>query len=289
MDQLVTDFGRTRNLVGERETARPGGGSKCESHARASAPQFRSRILRRSQRASRPQRSAGNREGSPGSRRSNQRACAEQLALHPRRKFRRCESCPGKNDSRAGARMTWNPTQAELSAALGMSQLRLTRLRILALHRSRCRSRRFHCGSSARPPRCRRAAPRASIATAFRGAERDLWMPDVALAGVAGEAPFAQSQIPQNYGAIGVRCSHSNFQRKIIQRAPCRCARSRTANLREQLRDLENNVTRDVRVAWLAANTAFQNLALTAQLLRRRAESARPRHRKIQTWPQFNR
>ncbi len=35
----------------------------------------------------------------------------------------------------------------------------------------------------------------------------------------------------------------------------------------EQLRDTQNGVERDVQVAWLAANTAYQNLAVTAQLL----------------------
>jgi outer membrane protein len=35
----------------------------------------------------------------------------------------------------------------------------------------------------------------------------------------------------------------------------------------ENLRDLENRISRDVQVAWLNANTAYLRLSLTAQLL----------------------
>jgi outer membrane protein len=49
-------------------------------------------------------------------------------------------------------------------------------------------------------------------------------------------------------------------------------ARRTEAELRAQaaeqnLRDLENRISRDVQVAWLNANTAYQRLGLTAQLL----------------------
>ena len=35
----------------------------------------------------------------------------------------------------------------------------------------------------------------------------------------------------------------------------------------QRLRDVENQIARDVRIAWLNANTAFQRLGLTDQLL----------------------
>jgi len=49
-------------------------------------------------------------------------------------------------------------------------------------------------------------------------------------------------------------------------------ARYAEANLRAQaeeqrLHDLENSVAREVRVAWLDVNTAYQRLDLTAQIL----------------------
>src|SRR5674476_1132407 len=49
-------------------------------------------------------------------------------------------------------------------------------------------------------------------------------------------------------------------------------ARQQEAELRSQaaaenLRDLENNVVRDVRIAWLNAQNAFDRLRITAELL----------------------
>jgi len=49
-------------------------------------------------------------------------------------------------------------------------------------------------------------------------------------------------------------------------------AQSREAKLREQaaqerLRDLRNRISRDVRSSWLNANTAYQRLSVTQQLL----------------------
>ena len=42
----------------------------------------------------------------------------------------------------------------------------------------------------------------------------------------------------------------------------------RTAQAQEQyFRDLQNRIVRDVRTAWLNANSAFQRLAVTEQLL----------------------
>ncbi len=35
----------------------------------------------------------------------------------------------------------------------------------------------------------------------------------------------------------------------------------------QNLRDLQNRIARDVRTAWLSANSAFQRLSVTAQLL----------------------
>ncbi|HEV2273698.1 MAG TPA: TolC family protein, partial [Acidobacteriaceae bacterium] len=50
-------------------------------------------------------------------------------------------------------------------------------------------------------------------------------------------------------------------------------AQAKEANIRaqvasEQSRDLRDQIVRDVRTSWLAANTAFQRVAVTAELLR---------------------
>jgi outer membrane protein len=41
----------------------------------------------------------------------------------------------------------------------------------------------------------------------------------------------------------------------------------------EQLKDAENRIVRDVRVAWLSADTAYQRINLASQLLSRAQES----------------
>ena len=41
----------------------------------------------------------------------------------------------------------------------------------------------------------------------------------------------------------------------------------RASALQEQVRDLRDRIARDVRVTWLQANTAYQRVGVTAQLL----------------------
>lgn len=100
----------------------------------------------------------------------------------------------------------------------------------------------------------------------FAVAERDLWMPDISLAGAAGDVPLGQAQIPSTWAALGFDVHIPIFNGKLFN-ARHAAAIDRAEQAAEQLRDLENTVSRDVRVAWLAANTAYQNLAVTQQLL----------------------
>jgi outer membrane protein len=100
----------------------------------------------------------------------------------------------------------------------------------------------------------------------FATAERDLSLPTVSLAGSAGFVPAGDAQVPGRFGAIGL-----NVNIPILNGGLFR-ARRTEAELRAQsasqaLLDLQNRVTRDVRVAWLAARTAFDRLNLTAQVL----------------------
>jgi len=102
----------------------------------------------------------------------------------------------------------------------------------------------------------------------FAKAERDLWLPTVSAVGVAGVVPDRQiaSGLGDRYGAAGINVSIPIFNGKLFS------ARHAEASLRAQqqdqnLRDLENRVTRDVRVAWLDAVSAFKRLDLTQQLL----------------------
>jgi outer membrane protein len=78
----------------------------------------------------------------------------------------------------------------------------------------------------------------------------------------------APSPNPWNntYGAVGANIDIPLFNGFLYT------ARAREANLRaqatqERLRDMRNLVARDVRASWLNANTAYQRLSVTQQLL----------------------
>ena len=49
--------------------------------------------------------------------------------------------------------------------------------------------------------------------------------------------------------------------------ARAREADYRTSALQEQVRDLRDRIARDVRMTWLQANTAYQRVSVTGQLL----------------------
>ena len=103
-------------------------------------------------------------------------------------------------------------------------------------------------------------------AAKFADAERALWFPTVSAIGATGVAPYHQAGITSPYSAIGVNVTVPLTNGNLF------AARHAEASLRaraeaERLRDLENRVTRDVRIALLDAQAAFQRLDLTNQLL----------------------
>jgi outer membrane protein len=106
----------------------------------------------------------------------------------------------------------------------------------------------------------------------FADAERALWFPTISAVGAAGLAPYHQSTLNPHYAAIGINVSVPLTNGNLF------AARHTEASLRaraeaERLRDLENRVTRDVRVALLDAQSGFQRLDLTSQLLDQAAQS----------------
>jgi outer membrane protein len=109
-------------------------------------------------------------------------------------------------------------------------------------------------------------------AESFEKAERDLWFPTIGVTGTAGFAPAGDPQIASRYGAIGLNVNVPVFNGGLFK------ARRSEAELRaraaaQSVKDLENRVIRDVRVAYLNAQTAFQRIGLTAQLLDQAAKA----------------
>ena len=104
-------------------------------------------------------------------------------------------------------------------------------------------------------------------AAKFQKAERDLLFPNIRALATVGDTPIRNPAISPNwYGAVGVNVDIPVFNGFLFT------ARAREASLREQatrerLRDLRDRISRDVRTSWLNANTAYQRLAVTQQLL----------------------
>jgi outer membrane protein len=106
----------------------------------------------------------------------------------------------------------------------------------------------------------------AEAALKFADAEGDLVRPSVAAVGAVGVTPVHQVGINDRYAAVGVNVNVPILNGGLFG------ARHAEASLRAQaagqrVRDLENEIGRGVRVAWLDANTAFKKLDLTDQLL----------------------
>ena len=100
----------------------------------------------------------------------------------------------------------------------------------------------------------------------FARAERDTQLPTLSAVGVAGDAPTHDNHLPDDYAAGGVQLSLPLFAGGLY------VARQHEAELKAQadaelLRDMENDVIRDVRIAWLNVNTALEQLYTTEQLV----------------------
>jgi outer membrane protein len=100
----------------------------------------------------------------------------------------------------------------------------------------------------------------------FARAEHDLFFPSVGVMATAGFAPAGEVAIPGRYGAIGLNVTIPIFNGGLFK------ARQSEAELRakaagDNVTDLENRVTRDVRVAYYNATNAYDRMALTRQLV----------------------
>ena len=100
----------------------------------------------------------------------------------------------------------------------------------------------------------------------FARAEKALHYPNVSAIGSAGVIPVGDQQLPQNYAAAGVSVTLPLYVGGLYS-ARIQEAELRARAAEESLRDLENNVIRDVRIAWLNAQNAFDRLHITAELL----------------------
>jgi outer membrane protein len=101
----------------------------------------------------------------------------------------------------------------------------------------------------------------------LRKAERDSLFPTISALGAVGGTPVRDYHLAPWYGAVGVNMEIPVFNGFLFS------AREKEADLRAQadqqrFLDLRNNIARDVRTSWLNANTAYDRLDVTNQLLK---------------------
>ena len=104
-----------------------------------------------------------------------------------------------------------------------------------------------------------------TAATKFSKAERDLWWPTISANGVVGSAPVRDDHISNWYGAVGVNINIPLFNGFLFN-ARAKSADLETEMKRKKLLDLQDNVARDVRNSWLDTQKAFERLSVTKQL-----------------------
>jgi len=111
-----------------------------------------------------------------------------------------------------------------------------------------------------------------TAAEKFARSEHDLWWPTVNALGVVGGAPVRDSYVTSWYGGAGVNVSIPVFNGFLFN-ARIKSADLATQAQQKRLQDLQNNVARDVRNSWLESQDAYKRLSVT-ELLRQQAELA---------------
>jgi outer membrane protein len=105
--------------------------------------------------------------------------------------------------------------------------------------------------------------------TKFSRAQRDQMLPSITALGTAGSVPIHPDEyyVTNWWGAIGVNMNIPVFN-GFLYSAQAKESALRAQADGEQARDLRDRIARDVRTAWLAANTAYQRVSVTAELLK---------------------
>jgi outer membrane protein len=118
----------------------------------------------------------------------------------------------------------------------------------------------------AKRPEIRAREFQSESAEKIHNAEVDQQYPTISALAAFGDSPVRDDRIYGPYGAVGVNIAIPVFNGFLYS------ARSRESDLRaqaarQQLVDLRNKISRDVRTSWLAAGTAFDRVDVSGQLL----------------------
>jgi outer membrane protein len=109
-------------------------------------------------------------------------------------------------------------------------------------------------------------------ATQYALGQRDARFPTISAIGAAGLTPIHDDRLEDTYAAAGIDLSLPIYTGGLLE------ARQREAELRAKaaeqgLIDEENNIIREVRVAWLNSNNALERWHISDQLLAEARES----------------
>jgi outer membrane protein len=97
----------------------------------------------------------------------------------------------------------------------------------------------------------------------YSAAERDLWLPTVSALAAAGATPVRADQIESSwYGVAGANISIPVFNGFLFN-ADAKEAKLRAQAAKENVRNLRDAIARDVRTAVLNAQTAFERIGVT--------------------------
>jgi len=112
----------------------------------------------------------------------------------------------------------------------------------------------------------------ANSAHTYATAERDLWFPTISAAGSAGLTPVGANQLAPRYAAAGFNVTVPIFNGHLFGALRNEAdARARAED--QNVRDLQDQIVRDVRTAWLNANSSFERIAITEQLLKNASDA----------------
>lgn len=104
-------------------------------------------------------------------------------------------------------------------------------------------------------------------AAEYSKAERDLWMPTISAMATVGGAPVRSDLIQSSwYGGAGASIDIPVFNGFLFN-AEAREARLRAGAAQQQVRNLRDDIARDVRTAVLDAQSAFDRIGVTQEML----------------------
>jgi outer membrane protein len=107
-------------------------------------------------------------------------------------------------------------------------------------------------------------------AVKFSHAQRDQSLPSISALGTVGTVPIRpgpQYYVANWWGAVGANLNIPIFN-GFLYTSQAKEATIRAQAAAEQTRDLRDRIVRDVRTSWLSANTAYQRVAVTEELLK---------------------